>query len=198
MHIKRIHEMIEKLTKCAEMELEKGIENIDAKELGEVTDMLKDLAEAEYYAKISKAMDESEYGIDYDYMGAYDEHDRKGYRGQPRDSKGRYMRKRGYVEPMYHMMPEMDWDDMEYNRDMDRQTHHKMYYTEPKYGKSGMARKGYMETKEMGKDKNEKMKSLDDYMKTLAEDVTEMITDMSPEEKTLMKQKMQVLMQKIS
>ena len=89
MHIKRMHEMIEKLTKCAEMELEKGIDKIDAEEMGEVTDMIKDLAEAEYYSKISKAMDEAEYGEDYDYRGAYDEHERKGYRGQMRDSKGR-------------------------------------------------------------------------------------------------------------
>ena len=28
MHIKRIHDMVEKLTKCTEMELEKGIGNI--------------------------------------------------------------------------------------------------------------------------------------------------------------------------
>ena len=66
MHIKRMHEMIEKLTKCAEMEFEKGIENIDTKEMGEVAEILKELSEAEYYAKISKAMDESEYGEDYD------------------------------------------------------------------------------------------------------------------------------------
>lgn len=117
MHIKRMHEMIEKLTKCAEMELEKGIDKIDAEEMGEVTDMIKDLAEAEYYAKISKAMDEAEYGEDYDYMGAYDEHERKGYRGQRRDSRGRYMsRRRGYMPMVY----EYDWDDMEYQRDMDR------------------------------------------------------------------------------
>lgn len=213
MHIKRMHEMIEKLTKCAEMELEKGIENINAEEMGEVTDMIKDLSEAEYYAKISKAMDESEYGVDYDYMGAYDEHERKGYRGQPRDSKGRYMSRKGRrmgYEPMYDMMPDMDWDDAEYHRDIDRERLGKMYYTEPmtmehtdkRYGKSGMARKGYMDSKEMHKDsspesKQHKMKSLEDYMKSLADDVTEMITDMSPEEKTLMKQKMQMLMQKI-
>ena len=47
MHVKRIHEMMEKLTKCAEMELEKGVENVDTKEMGEVVDIIKDLAEAE-------------------------------------------------------------------------------------------------------------------------------------------------------
>ena len=220
MHVKRIHDMIEKLTKCAEMEFEKGVENINAEEMGEVTDMIKDLAEAEYYAKISKAMDEAEYGEDYDYMGAYDEHSRKGYRGQPRDSKGRYMSRRGYES---RMMPEMyDYSDMEHMRDMDRD-YGKMYYADGMNGSSkggsssGMsnggsrgysesrydrARRGYEETKATHKDnspesKQQKMKSLEDYMKSLAEDVTEMVNDMSQEEKSLMKQKMQVLMQKI-
>ena len=90
MHIKNIHCIIEKLAETTKVELDKGIENVDTKEMGEVADIIKDLAEAEYYAKISKAMDEAEYGEDYDYMGAYDEHERKGYRGQRRDSKGRY------------------------------------------------------------------------------------------------------------
>ena len=117
MHIKNIHCIIEKLAEITKVELDKGIENVDTKEMGEVADIIKDLAEAEYYAKISKAMDEAEYGEDYDYMGAYDEHERKGYRGQRRDSRGRYMSRRGYES---RMMPEMDWDDMEYQRDMDR------------------------------------------------------------------------------
>ena len=199
--------MIEKLTKCAEMELEKGIDKIDAEEMGEVTDMIKDLAEAEYYSKISKAMDEAEYGEDYDYKGAYDEHERKGYRGQRRDSRGRYMSRRGYMP----MMRDYDWDNMQMDRDMDRE-HGKMYYTEPmtmrndnqahSESRYDRARRGYEETKSMHKDnsaesKQMKMKSLEDYMKSLAEDVTDMVNDMSPEEKSLMKQKMQVLMQKI-
>lgn len=216
MHVKRIHEMIEKLTKCAEMEFEKGVENINAEEMGEVTDMIKDLAEAEYYAKISKAMDESEYGEDYDYMGAYDEHSRKGYRGQPRDSRGRYMSRRGYES---RMMPEMyDYSDMEYMRDMDRD-YGKMYYTDGMNGNSssGMsnggsrgysesrydrARRGYEEAKATHKDnspesKQQKMKSLEEYMRELSDDVTSMLTDMSQEEKTMLKNKMNVLMQKI-
>ena len=200
--------MIEKLTKCAEMELEKGIDKIDAEEMGEVTDMIKDLAEAEYYAKISKAMDEAEYGEDYDYRGAYDEHERKGYRGQMRDSKGRYMRRRkGYMP----MMRDYDWDNMQMDRDMDRE-HGKMYYTEPmtmrndnqthSESRYDRARRGYEESKAMHKgntaeDKQHKMKELENYMKELSADVTDMISDMSQEEKSLLKSKMQVLMQKI-
>lgn len=74
------------------------------------------------------------------------------------------------------------------NRGMDR---------DRREGRSGMMRRGYMEAKEMGKDKGEKMKELEDYMKELSTDVTEMIDGASPEEKTMLKQKMQVLMSKI-
>lgn len=222
MHIKRIHEMMEKLTKCAEMELEKGVENVDTKEMGEVVDIIKDLAEAEYYSKITKAMDEAEYGEDYDYMGAYEDDMRKGYRGQPRDSRGRYMSRRGgrrmgYEEPNYYLPLDVYKDySAEELRDMDRHIG-KMYYTDgmnsentshnsanggnmrdSREGRSGMSRRSYMESKEMGKDKQEKMKELENYMKELSSDVTEMIVDASPEEKAMLKNKMQVLMQKIS
>lgn len=118
MDIKMIHEMVEKLTECAKSEMDKkGIEEIDTEEFGKVTDIIKDLSEAMYYRTLTEAMKEAEYGEDYDYMGAYDEHERKGYRGQPRDSKGRYMSRRGYES---RMMPDIDYDEMERMRDMDR------------------------------------------------------------------------------
>ena len=205
--------MIEKLTEVAKCELDKGIECVDTKEMSEVCEMISDLAKAEYHSKISKAMDESEYGVDYDYMGAYDEYSRKGYRGQPRDSKGRYMSRRGrrmgYVEPIiYDMMPDMDWDDAEYHRDIDRKSLNRMYYNlnesseipnESNYEK---ARRVYEETKATHKDnstesKQHKMRELENYLKELSLDVTSMLSDMSLEEKALMKQKMQTLMQKL-
>ena len=75
MDIKMIHEMVEKLTECAKSEMDKkGIEEIDTEEFGKVTDIIKDLSEAMYYRTITVAMEESEYGEDYDYEG------RKGYR----------------------------------------------------------------------------------------------------------------------
>ena len=228
MHIKNIHSIIERLSECVKCEVDKGIDQVDTKEMGEVADIIKDLCEAEYYAKISKAMDEAEYGEDYDYMGAYDEHERKGYRGQRRDSRGRYMSRRSYTEPM------MMHDDMREKDYMDG----RMYYggstggnssnmggsssgmnsgssntgsrgyseggqmssrmqKDGREGRSGESRRGYMESKEMGKDKSEKMHELETYMKDLSEDVTEMIGGMSPEEKALMKNKMQTLMSKI-
>lgn len=234
MDIKAMHEMIEKLTECAKYELDKGVEAVDTKEMGEVTDIIKDLAEAMYYRTLVEAMKESEYGEDYDEYGPMEE-ERRYYRGQPRSkTSGRYMsrgdgRRRGYEEPIYHMTPEMYRRmPMEWERDMDREGMGRMYYTDggnmgggstggtrgysergeggqyssrmqrdSREGRSGMMRRGYMEAKEMGKDKGEKMKELEEYMKELSSDVTEMISDASPEEKTMLKQKMQVLMSKI-
>lgn len=64
-------------------------------------------------------------------------------------------------------------------------------------GRSGQSRRGYMESKEQGRDKQEKMKELERYTKELSEDVTEMIGDASPEEKSMLKQKLSALVQKI-
>ena len=107
--------MVEKLSEFAKCELDKGIEQVDTKEMGEVIDMIKDLAEAEYYRKISIAMDESEYGEDYDMHGPMEE--RRYYRGRARDSMGRFKSRRGYDE----MMDYQEMYPMEHYRDMDRE-----------------------------------------------------------------------------
>ena len=69
-------------------------------------------------------------------------------------------------------------------------------------GRSGMSRRSYMETKEMNsgntsEEKQHKMKELEKYMSELGTDITEMISDASNEEKTLLKNKLQVLAQKV-
>lgn len=213
-----MHKLAEKIADCLKAKIEgMGIDNIsgqDLVELGMWTDIVKDMICYDKDKRIVEAMDEAEDSEEsMKYIEMYEDypiHSRKGYRGQPRDSKGRYMRKM-YTDP--RMMPEMqwDWDYMEYDRDMDKHKG-KMYYTEPmtmthdmpqhtesRYDK---ARRGYEESKAMHKDntpesKQMKMKSLEDYTKELASDITDMVHDMSPEEKSLLKQKMQVLMQKI-
>ena len=221
MDIKMMHNMIEKLTKCAEMELEKGVENVDTKEMGEVVDIIKDLAEAMYYRTLVVAMEDSEYGEDYDEYGPMED-GRRGYRGQPRSkTSGRYMSigdgrrsnrgRRGYDKTMgdYEMTPEMyEKYPAEYYRDMDRQSG-KMYFTDmstnpgmrdAKEGRSGMSRKTYMETKQMHTNdtqdsKNIKAKKLDEFFGDLYEDMKEMAHDMSNEEKTVWKQRVSKLNQ---
>lgn len=215
MDIMRMHEMIEKLSECAKCEFDKGVENIDTAEMSAVVDMLKDLSEAMYYRTLTVAMQESDTD---EIMGMFDRYgDGRRYYDHYRYSNGRFAPKgkgtyrKGYEEMPYYMPFEVYGD--EYYRDVDRPKG-RMYYTEGKdhnmsdavrdsrEGKSGIIRRAYMETKEMHKgntpeDKTAKMHELERYTKELAEDVTEMITDMSAEEKALLKSKMQMLIQKM-
>ena len=164
MDIKRMHEMIEKLSESAECEFAKGIECVDTEEMGKVTDMLKDLAEAMYYRTLMKAMEESSADETMEMFDRFDDgrrfYDNYRYANGRFAPKGRGTR-RGYEEPPYwHMTPEM-YREMEHDRDMDRSSG-RMYYTEPKMtpdggmrdrreGKSGMSRRSYMESKELHK-----------------------------------------------
>ena len=202
MDIMRMHDMIEKLSECAKCEIDKGIENIDTCEMGQVTDMMKDLAEAMYYRTLMKSMEM------FERLG-----DGRRFYDNYRYSNGRFAPKgrgtrRGYDEPPYfHMTPEM-YRGMEHDRDIDR-NYGRMYYTEP--ATSGMnmtesgydkAKRHYTETKEMHKantaeDKEHKMKSLENYMKELSGDITELLTDMTAEERTMLKSKLSTLVSKM-
>lgn len=211
MHIERIHRMIECLTEKALAELDKGIENVDTKEMGEVVDMIKDLNEAEYRAVIVKSMKEAdeeqkEYGKEllralkdeYGEEGGRRYYDHYRYADGRFAPKGKGTYRRGYEEPPYmHMHPES-----EHMRDMDRD-YGKMYYTEPMSESNyDRAKRNYTETKEMHKantpdDKEHKMKALDGYIKELGGDITQLIGDMTAEEKNLLRGKMSTLVSKI-
>ena len=234
-----MHKLAEKIADCMKAKVEgMGIDNINGQNLVEFelwSKIIKNLVCYDKDKKIIEAMDEAEEADEaMKYIEMYEDYpERKGYRGQPRDSRGRYMSRRGYES---RMMPEMDYDEMERMRDYDRESG-KMYYSgsgssggsssgmssggsssgmssgsmgsnsgsrgyseggrDSREGRSGQSRRGYMEAKEQGKDKQAKMRELEEYMKELSSDVTEMIGDASPEEKSMLKNKMQVLMQKI-
>ena len=172
------------------------ISSADAKEMGEVVDMIKDIEEAIYYCTITKAMEEK-YPEQSMYYG------------------GRRGGMRGYI-PYMDYRPEI-YRDMDYDR---------MYYTESgmaqtpsgrysgsasqrtkmeapvriydsREGRSGMTRRNYMEGKEMHHNQDAQMQELKKYMQELSEDITEMIQDASPDEKLLLKQKLTSLIQKL-
>lgn len=236
MHIKHIRCIEEKLAEAIKCEFEKGIDKVNTTEMGKATDMLKDVAEAEYYARIAKSMEEAEKEDEESqkYMlkqlkEEYGEDDGRRYYDNYRymrtgrfapKGRGTYMPRRGYETPIeYHMTPEMYREhDPEYYRDVDRNIG-RMYYTETgmrentgnssrtgmrdgREGRSGMSRRSYMQTKEMHPDNSQeskqmKMKELEKYMGELSGDITEMIAGASNEEKTMLKAKLQTLMQKI-
>ena len=209
MDIKRMHCMIEKLSECAKSEMESGIENVDTCEMGKVVDMMKDLSEAMYYRTLTKAMDESTSEETLEMFERYGDgrrfYDKYRYADGRFAPKGRGTYRRGYDEAYYHMNPDMYREHTpEYYRDMDRKDG-KMYYTEPitmesRYDK---AKRGYEESKMTHKEntpehKQAKMKDLEMYLKELSEDVTQLLADATPEERSMVKNKMQLLTQKIS
>lgn len=240
----KLHEMLEKIEETMAEQLNKGIDNVDTKEFGDVADIYKDLMcakkdylEACYYKAVVEEM--NEYDPEDEKSEDYEDFDmRRYYRGQPRSkTSGRFMRRgdgrRNYT-PYYHMTPEMYHEhEPEYYRDMDR-SEGRMYYSgsgsnprpagmeranstsagrsrsyyggesgrDVREGRSGMSRRSYMETKEThsgnsAEEKQHKMKELEKYMSELGTDITEMISDASNEEKTLLKNKLQVLAQKV-
>lgn len=208
MHIERMHKMQECLTEKAVSEFEKGIENVDTSEMGEVVDMIKDLAEAEYHSIISKAMkkaDEEEEEYDKELLRSlkaeYGEESGRRYYDQYRYANGRFAPKgrgtrRGYEEPPYYHMP-VNYNDMEYMRDMDK-SQGKMYYSEPiaphvSESNYDRAKRHYTETKEMHsgitpEDKEQRMKALDKYIKTVTNEIIKIVSDnATAEEKNLIK-----------
>ena len=60
MHIKHIHEMIEKLAEYCKCDIEKGYDKLDVNVVGGAVDMLKDLCDAEYYARLAKCLEKEE------------------------------------------------------------------------------------------------------------------------------------------
>jgi len=64
-------------------------------------------------------------------------------------------------------------------------------------GKSPMSRRGYMESKEKNQAKNVQMQELEKYLNELAQDITEMVEEAGPEEKTMLQQKLTTLASKM-
>jgi hypothetical protein len=212
MHIKHIHELMEKLSESACYELCNGIENVDTCEMGAVVDMIKDLADAEYHARIAKEMEKAEEEDKEEekyllkmFKEEYGEDDGRRHYDDWRYSSGRFAPKgrgrRMFEERAdWHMTPEMYRDmDMKSGR-MYTDTPRKHYTEEEcKYAK---AMKKYKETrnKHTGgtqEDVDAKLHELECYMGELTHDVVGLIGEMTPEERTMTKAKLSTLVSKI-
>lgn len=235
MHIENMHSMIENLTSCTKLAIEGNASYVGDYPISMVVDMIKDLAEAEYHCKISKAMDESEEEKEDEekYMlqrmkEEYGEDDAQRYYNAWRYADGRFAPKGRGTRRGYRMTPEMyRMYPAEHYRDMDR-ADGLMYYSghtddgmdydevyrrgysdgqrnvqrDYREGRSGEHRRSYMETKEMHRDgtpesKAANMKKLERYTDELLNDIFEMLKDASQEERNMLKNKMQVLVQKL-
>ena len=190
--------MKEQLMSCVQGQLG-DISKVDAHELGEAVDMIKDLAQAIYYCTITQSMekaDEKETSVnninyyttpvynrmypdyrDMERTGGYLYYTGGGQNGNMGSTTGG---NNGGNRPMqyYTQMP------YEMRRD-------------PREGRAAIRRRMYMEGKEMHHDTNSQLRELEAYLQELSSDITEMIKDASPEERATLHQKMTTLASKI-
>lgn len=186
MSIERLKHMKESLMCCVESQMA-HLDEVDAEELGEVIDMIKDIEEAIYYCTVVEAMKGepapvSYYGRDMDRENGRMYYDGNGYKSRvsgeyphdynPSSISGQYQN--DYYPAREH--PEM---------------------RDSREGRSPQRRKMYMESKALHQDKGKQMMELEKYMQELSKDLAEMIEGSSPEEKQMLHQKIAELANKL-
>ena len=196
MHIEKLKSIQECLASAAEAQIY-DLENVDAQELGEVIDIIKDIEETIYYCTVTKAMKDSE-----KYKGEEMMYYTPMYR-ETRDHNG----------GQGHDMSRMYYNDSNgsssggYGSGRSNSNGSNSQYSEKEFpgafqdmreGRSPRSRRMYMEAKETRQDKATQMKELEHYMQELAQDVTEMIEGSSPEERQYLSKKISALATKLT
>lgn len=217
--MEQLKAMKESLVACAQSQMG-NLDRVNAKELGAVVDMIKDLSEAEYYCGITKAMenrdktDETQEKIDTALMmerlkNGGDQG--QSYYGGRRMSYPMYGGGRMYYDGPYTTYPDRTSDyygRMSYDSgdgmtgnsssgnsgNMSRSNGMR----DSRDGRAYMGRRGYMESKENHMSDTVKLERLQEYIHELGSDITEMIADATPQEKTMLKEKLTSLAQKIA
>ena len=180
--MERLKHMKECLMCCLEAQMNR-LDEVDAKEMGEVVDMVKDLEEAIYYCTITKAMEGKEKsGETHHYYTEYRDMDRPTGRMYYSEPSGNNMG--SHTNNTNGSRTYMEWD----------------YPTmrDTREGKSYMSRKTYMESREMHQPKTTQMKELEKYLQELSSDIVEMIQEASPEEKAFLEKKISALATKVN
>lgn len=200
--MEKLKSMKDCLVNAAQSQVYGNLATVDTKELGEVIDMIKDLEEAIYYCTVTEAMEGHEegkegqkkhqmyYPQDYNmmYYSPY-------YRDMDRGYGRMYYNGNGNGSSSQGGNGAMNGNSG--NGQNGYESRYPMEIRDYREGRSPIARRSYMESKEMHKDKNAQIQELDKYMKELSEDITEMIRDASPEERTMLQQKLTTLAAKV-
>ena len=190
--MERLKQMKDSLVSIVQSQMGGHLDQVDTKELGEAIDMIKDLEEAIYYCTITKAMTEKEdkekehhyYYTEKVYPDYYRDMDRgtgRMYYGGNRYPSESYSNENGGYRRYDEVMT----------------SYPSVMMRDAREGRSGRSRKSYIESKEMHQDKEMQMKELEKYMQELTHDITEMVSDASPEEKAMLQQKISMLASKI-
>lgn len=192
--MERLKSIKNTLISCIESQMG-CLEKVDAKELGEVVDMVKDIEEAIYYCTIVKAMHDNE--------GRDNIKDYSYYQDCYLYPHSRYMDQ--CEERMYHinsyMMPEepkkhySNSSSVEWKNSSDGSSGDNSHHKE---GKSHKTRRMYLESKEHNQDKIAQMRELEKYVQELTQDIVEMVEDASPEEKQYLSKRITALGNKVA
>lgn len=174
MHIEKLKNIQETLTTVAEEQLA-HLECVDAKELGEVIDIIKDIEETIYYCTVTKAMKEGAENHEPEvmYYGGY---------------------RKEYPSWREKEMKDKTWD----NNTIYIEKEYPHAFEDPREGKSYRSRRVYMESKESKQDKTIQMRELEKYLQELTQDITEMIEDASAEERQYLSKKISSLATKVA
>ena len=196
--LKSIQEML-----ISQVQAQMGdLKKVNTKELGEVMDMIKDIAETEYYCSITDAMKDAkereEDGTvkenNYYYTEKYLPHSEyfipDYYRDMDRVKGRMYYSDKGRSMPSESS--NMDWGERNYYTEMDYPMMH-----DNREGRSPIKRKMYMEAKETNADASKSMKELESYMQELTSDMMELVNKASPEEKAVLQKKISTLASKM-
>ena len=175
--IERMKMMKETLMNCVQGQLG-DLSSVDAKELGEAMDMIKDLSEAIYYCTITESMEKSDkekyYPTNY-------------YRDMERPRGNMYYTDtHGVSHPSANMTTGAQGE-----------RNYPIEIRDYREGRSPMTRKTYMERKMHGGGKEVQLQELEKYMHELTSDIMEMLDGASAEEKQVLKSKISTLAAKI-
>lgn len=206
----RLKHIKDNLMTCIEGQMY-NLQEVDAEELGEAIDMLKDLEEALYYCTITEAME-----------GKGDSEFKLGRESQHSQEHTQYYGGGRSYYPMNDWMPPIQYNNggspssssgsssMSSNsqsysnggRARNSNGEFMSNYSEPlrrdgREGRSPEMRRMYMEAREHNVDKAAQMRELEHYMQELSSDVVEMIQEATTEEKQYLEKRLLALASKI-
>ena len=188
-----------------------NLSEIDTEELGEAVDMIKDLEEAIYYCTVTEAMTnphkEKEWEMKKGEHYSENGDNRMYYSGEhPMMYADNNRRRRAdgtfYADENQSFMYSNGHVNSGNGTSNTNSSNGRNYYDGSMYrdereGRSYNSRKMYMEAKDMKKDKATQLRELEKYMQELSQDITEMISDASPEEKQYLEKKITTLASKV-
>lgn len=201
MHIEKLKSIQECLASAAETQIY-DLENVDAQELGEVIDIIKDIEETIYYCTVTKAMEESEKhkGEEMMYYTPMYRETRERNGGQGYDTSRMY-----YGDSTgrsssggSNSSSTMSGTSSNGNSSQYSEREFPGAFQDMREGRSARSRRMYMEAKETKQDKTVQMRELEHYMQELTQDIMEMIEGASVDERQYLSKKVSTLANKLA